>query len=156
MSITIRGARADDLDAVLALEATSARNPWTREQREQELALPYAVFLVAETGGDLAGLLDLHIVFEDAHINDVITDVRFRRQGIATALLSEALARAEQAGCTAVTLEVRAHNPAAIALYQNAGFTEIARKTDYYRNPPDDAISMISVFENTKEETGKQ
>ncbi|HEY9689201.1 MAG TPA: GNAT family N-acetyltransferase, partial [Coleofasciculaceae cyanobacterium] len=46
----------------------------------------------------------------------------YRRQGIATALMRVAEAAARQAGCDRLGLQVDAHNPAAIGLYQSLGY----------------------------------
>ena len=46
----------------------------------------------------------------------------------------------------AAFLEVRSTNQAAQALYEKCGFRSIARRTNYYTDPQEDAIVMTLVF----------
>ena len=54
-------------------------------------------------------------------------------------------------GITAMTLEVRKSNAAAIAVYQKNGFQIAGMRKDYYRKPMEDALIMWA--EIKKEET---
>lgn len=56
------------------------------------------------------------------NIHDIIVEQRFRRRGIARALLQSVVEEALQLGCCKVTLEVLQGNQAAIAAYRQAGF----------------------------------
>ena len=53
----------------------------------------------------------------------------------------------------ALTLEVRSHNQAAIALYEKLGFRNAGRRKGYYDDPPDDALIM---WWNLLETEGRQ
>ena len=50
--------------------------------------------------------------------------------------------KAGQMGITAMTLEVRKSNAAAIAAYQKNGFQVAGIRKDYYRKPAEDALIM--------------
>jgi ribosomal-protein-alanine N-acetyltransferase len=52
------------------------------------------------------------------------------------------LRRAERRSLAAIMLEVREHNEAAIALYDEAGFVPVGRRRGYYERPREDAILM--------------
>jgi ribosomal protein S18 acetylase RimI-like enzyme len=65
-----------------------------------------------------------------------------RRQGHARALLQAAIPLARAAGCPSLTLEVRASNAPAQALYQQLGFTIVGRRQGYYTAPPEDALVL--------------
>ena len=41
-----------------------------------------------------------------------------------------------------LTLEVRASNAAAIALYEKLGFRQVGRRPHYYLSPPEDALIL--------------
>jgi ribosomal protein S18 acetylase RimI-like enzyme len=71
------------------------------------------------------------------YIDALATDARFRRRGVARALLDEASRQAAEAGLRAVALDTAATNAAAQALYDGAGF----RVTD--RRPPKGRIPGI-------------
>ena len=63
----------------------------------------------------------------------------YRRRGIATALLREAINYAENHDITRLTLEVRASNRVAIALYESLGFEKEGVRPDFYDSPKEDA-----------------
>ena len=46
-----------------------------------------------------------------------------------------------------LTLEVRASNNPAIALYEKLGFVQIGRRKNYYRNPREDALILRKEWE---------
>ena len=66
----------------------------------------------------------------------------FRRQGIASALLSALAARLAVQGIRSLTLEVRVSNAAARALYAAFGFAEIGRRKNYSLEPKEDALIL--------------
>ena len=47
-----------------------------------------------------------------------------------------------------LTLEVRASNAAAIALYRSCGLGSIGRRPNYYRQPPEDALLLARAFDS--------
>jgi len=62
-----------------------------------------------------------------------------RRRGIARLLVQELIARLD---ATMLTLEVRASNAPAIALYESLGFTQVGLRKNYYRKPKEDALIL--------------
>ena len=50
-----------------------------------------------------------------------------------------------------MTLEVRASNAPAIALYMKHGFAQVGRRRGYYDDPKEDAILMTLEFEHGTE-----
>ena len=65
-----------------------------------------------------------------------------RRQGIADALLDALCARAAALDLAFLTLEVRASNAPAIALYRKHGFQTVGQRRNYYQKPDEDALLM--------------
>lgn len=89
-------------------------------------ALLWWVFAATETQ-PIAGLwlgwaIDPHTGTRRAQLFWVFVCPAHRRRGIATALMRVAEAAARQAGCDRLGLQVDAHNPAAIGLYQALGY----------------------------------
>ncbi|MCP5405200.1 MAG: GNAT family N-acetyltransferase [Pseudomonadaceae bacterium] len=80
------------------------------------------------------------IAGEAADILTLYTPAAVRRCGLAKRLLEDVIVRAREAGCPAITLEVRRGNTAARALYHKLGFTEIATRPAYYTSPVEDAV----------------
>ena len=62
--------------------------------------------------------------------------------GVAGKMLGTALERSLQEGMTAFTLEVRAGNRPAIALYRKFGFRTEGTRADFYDKPVEDALIM--------------
>lgn len=91
-------------------------------------------FLVAQTGTPEWELENIAVLPE------------CRRQGVARALLSALLSQAHSLLAERILLEVRASNQAAIRLYEASGFRMLARRRDYYRNPPEDAVILAYSF----------
>lgn len=97
-------------------------------------ATPIAGYIVArETAGEL-------------HINNVAVRPQYRRRGIGAALLNRILHEARRRKANAAFLEVRSANFAAQALYEKSGFKAIARRSDYYSEPREDAVVMSLVL----------
>jgi ribosomal-protein-alanine N-acetyltransferase len=78
-----------------------------------------------------------------AELEDVVVAVGVRRTGIGRALCAAVLDWCRMQGATEVTLEVRAGNAGALALYERLGFQVTGRRPRYYRDPDDDAVAMV-------------
>jgi ribosomal-protein-alanine N-acetyltransferase len=132
-----------DLDGILAVDAASFANPWTRdmfvwEARNSDVARLY----VYRVEGRVIAYCAVWHIFEDLHINNLAVLPDWRRRGIAGQLLSHALTRARAAGARRATLEVRASNLAARRLYETFGFRPAGVRKHYYTNPNEDAVIL--------------
>jgi ribosomal-protein-alanine N-acetyltransferase len=143
LSFRLRPAEKDDAHALATIELESFPDPsWTPDEF---LRYDCTVAEVpSESGAILAGFLVSRITFRgtsdappEREILNLAVTGRFRRFGLASALLANEYQRG-----ASLFLEVRESNGAAIQLYKNAGFSEIARRPDYYDNPPESAIVM--------------
>lgn len=142
MPIAIRPAAESDLPALAALESACFAHPWSEKSLAETLGNGRALFLAAEDAGETVGYLGMEYVLDEGGITNVAVFPVHRRQGIADALIKELLRRAKALGLATVTLEVRAGNAAAIALYQKNGFVPVGRRKNYYTSPTEDAILM--------------
>jgi ribosomal-protein-alanine N-acetyltransferase len=82
------------------------------------------------------------LIFEELHINTLAVHPDWRRNGLASTLLRHVLADAVQQGADKATLEVRRSNEAARQLYERFGFETTAVRTNYYRDPVEDALIL--------------
>lgn len=133
-----------DLDAIVALEAASFTNPWSRETLEWELRnsdVTYIYVLRLEEG-TIAAFCVCWIIFDELHINTVAVAPAERRRGWATVLLKHVMAEAAAQHVTRATLEVRASNTAALKLYEGLGFRVAATRPRYYTQPEEDALIL--------------
>jgi [ribosomal protein S18]-alanine N-acetyltransferase len=148
VDVRIEPMRQEDLPEVLAVEVASFGLPWTREMFETDLARRgLAELLVARLAGagvppPLAGYICVWTIGEELHVNNLAVDPRWRRRGIASALLAEALDHGRTQGTRRAFLEVRASNVAAQALYRRFGFEATGVRKGYYTHPVEDAVIM--------------
>jgi ribosomal-protein-alanine N-acetyltransferase len=109
----------------------------SRAEGEAFLAQSGHLLLAEQTGGHLLGMA---LAGGTADIITLYVPEARRRQGVARHLLAEFMETAEAVGAVGLTLEVRADNEAAIALYQSFGLREVARRKGYY---PDDVDALV-------------
>ncbi|MDO5142192.1 MAG: ribosomal protein S18-alanine N-acetyltransferase [Eubacteriales bacterium] len=128
------------LDALAAVERACFHAPWSAAMLREELGR--GIFLVAERAGAAVGYVGCQTVLDEGYITNVAVSPACRRQGIARALLAALRQQAAQAGLAFVTLEVRASNAPAIALYTDAGFVPVGTRKRFYTAPTEDAVLM--------------
>lgn len=136
--------KMDDLPAVVEIDQMSFSLPWPQNSFRHEIsANRSARCLVAETEEHrVAAMIVSWIVVDEMHIATFATHRDFRRQGIGSLLLTEALADARTRGARSAFLEVRAGNLAAQEMYRKFGFEITGRRPSYYRDNGEDAILM--------------
>ena len=146
----IREMQQEDLGEVTALEAACFSMPWKYRDFEEVLTNPDRCYLLAEADEVTADIPDrilggcmlTHIAGE-GDISNVAVHERYRKNGIASMVLSEILKLgAERYGIIAYTLEVRSQNIPARRLYENYGFAFMGVRPNFYEKPKDDAIIM--------------
>ncbi len=144
--MNIAPATAADLDAIDELERHSFKTPWPRETFAAELEREWARLDVVREGDRIVAFCNYWIVVPELHVLAIATHPDRRGQGIARELLAHVLAAAAHAGCTLATLEVRAGNRPAIALYERAGFKTVHVRARYYQDDDEDALVMLKAL----------
>ncbi len=138
---------AEYLDEVAELERICFPDPWSRNMLAEELDNDLSAFLVAlDDGGKVTGYAGLQVILDEGNILNVAVRPEYRRQGIAGKLLEVFLNFAQAHQLRFLTLEVRASNYGAIALYGGRGFRSVGRRRNYYEHPKEDAIIMTREF----------
>ena len=149
MHVRIVPMTADHLDEVAELERVCFTTPWSRNMLAEELDNYLSAFLVALDDNDkVAGYAGLQAVLDEGYITNVAVRPDCRRQGIAGKLLQVFLDFAKGNHLAFLSLEVRASNYDAIALYGSRGFSSVGRRKNYYEHPREDAIIMTKEFEH--------
>ena len=133
---------------VAALEKECFSSPWSEAMLEDALFDPQASFIVAEDEeGNILGYAGLHVILDEGYIDNVALERDARRHGVASALL-DVFCRFGAAKLAFLTLEVRASNAPAIALYEKYGFQRAGLRPKYYDKPREDAVIMTREFPN--------
>lgn len=142
----------DDLDAVVEVERTSNRTPWSEGLLRRELDHDWSTILLAVERTSLdrgcvdervIGFVVYWLVHDEVHVLNVATHSAFRRRGVARSLLVEAEARGTAHGAVLSTLEVRRSNDPAIALYSQLGYRQVGVRPRYYVDNQEDALVMV-------------
>jgi ribosomal-protein-alanine N-acetyltransferase len=90
------------------------------------------LFLVARADRAMAGYSIATFTRHGAEIESVAVLPRYRKLGIASALLKRTIQKARHRGVPAISLMVRRKNAAAIRLYRSLGFVRVATVANYY------------------------
>lgn len=137
--INIRKASEEDVPRLAEIDRICIPQPWSEKLLLE--ALPQDLILLAEADGSVAGFVEISKVLDEANINSLAVLPKFRRIGIAKALVLEAK-RILIPEITRLTLEVRSQNLSAVALYKAMGFETDGIRKNFYHDPTDDAILM--------------
>ena len=127
---------------VAQLEKLCFSAPWSENSISSELTNPLSCWLVALDGDRVAGYVGSQTVLDESDMMNIAVDPRYRRQGIAQALVEELVKCLARKESRCLTLEVRASNAGAIALYEKLGFVQVGLRKNYYRNPREDAMIL--------------
>ncbi len=142
----IRPATPEDAEAITAIEAASfGSDAWSATLVDLELIAPGRVVVVAEENGVLVGYASAAVVADVADLTRIAVTPSARRTGLGRTLLDDLLARVADRGAARMMLEVADTNAPAIALYAAAGFTEVARRRDYYGRGHDAVVMELVI-----------
>lgn len=147
MSVSIADVAEAQLPQIAALERRCFSMPWTEAMLRSQTT-PGHMFLAAAEKDAVLGYVGLTYVLEEGYVSNVAVAPERRRRGIADALLAALERRAREKELSFLTLEVRAGNAPAIALYQKHGFRAVGRRKNYYEKPREDAILMTLELKN--------
>ena len=139
--LEIRRLTYADLPELIAIERRAFPTPWSLAMFVLELSKPASVCLAALRGDRMLGFLICSRYDTVWHIMNVAVDPDRRREGIASALLTDLLRRIDGKGAR-FTLEVRESNTGAIELYERFGFRAAGRRRRYYQDNGEDAVIM--------------
>jgi [ribosomal protein S18]-alanine N-acetyltransferase len=142
--VSLRPMRWWHVPAALEIERVLFPDPWTEGTFWSELAgVPETRhYVVAESGGELAGYAGLFGTRYTADVQTLAVAVEWQGAGVGALLLTALLDEARRRGAGEVLLEVRADNEAAARLYGRFGFERIGVRRGYYQPGGVDAIVM--------------
>ena len=134
--------RPEHVAQVAELEKLCFSAPWSENAVRGELTNPLSLWIVAVDGDTVAGYIGSQSVMGEADMMNVAVSPAYRRQGIAEKLVVSLVEKLTAQKVSSLTLEVRASNEPAIALYEKLSFVQVGRRPNYYTKPKEDALIL--------------
>ena len=140
--MTIELMESGHVAAIAEIEKLCFHDPWSEKSIAQELRNDLALWLVALEEDAVVGYVGSQTVLGWTDMMNVAVHPEHRRKGIGEGLIVRLMELLRERKCECLTLEVRASNHGAIALYEKLGFGEVGRRKNYYRNPREEALIL--------------
>ena len=142
--VAITTMRRRHLRNVLRIEEQTSSTPWSLGLFLAEIRREERDYIVALSDHDesVVGFAGLLYVVGEGHVTTVAVDPAVQGARIGTRLMLELARRAIARGSDSITLEVRASNKAALALYRRFGFAPSGVRKNYYKDPTEDALVL--------------
>jgi [ribosomal protein S18]-alanine N-acetyltransferase len=137
---------AEHLEAVADLESRVNPQPWSYDlfAGELDVDVPARHWLVVVDEADqMIGFGGVMYVVDEAHLMNLAVEPACRRTGIARRLIGHLFLEAVERGARNLTLEVRASNAAAIALYRRFDFAPVGVRSGYYPDGEDALVLWV-------------
>ncbi|BAZ29453.1 ribosomal-protein-alanine acetyltransferase [Cylindrospermum sp. NIES-4074] len=145
LDLQLQSLTSEHLSALLELDQACFGGLWSGDAYQRELDSPNSHLLGLFSPVENTTLLGMGCfwsILEEAHITILAVHPQYHRQGLGQALLYSLLKAAGDRGLERATLEVRASNQAAIALYEKFGFKTAGRRRRYYQDNGEDALIL--------------
>ena len=140
--LKFRRLQPTDAEQMAEIEKQCFAMPWSREDFWAEALNDNATYIIGLMDNKIVAYAGAWISFEEAQITNVAVHPDFRRQGIGTKLFKRLIEEVKTKGVTAITLEVRPSNNAALHLYEKFGLKSVGRRKHYYIDNDEDALIM--------------
>ena len=127
---------------IAALEARCFSTPWSENSVASELQNPWSLWLAEVQDGKVLGYVGSQMSPPEADVMNLAVSPEARRQGLGEKLMKALCTALGEKQIESLSLEVRASNEAAIALYMKLGFVQDGRRKEYYVNPREDALIL--------------
>ena len=139
--------KSDYVAQVAQLEKECFHDPWSENSIASELKNPLSLWLVAVDDQQVVGYVGSQTVMDESDMMNIAVSSQYRRMGIAQKLVERLVTLLREKDVYSLTLEVRASNEPAKALYGKLGFNQVGRRPNYYRNPKEDALILRKEWE---------
>ena len=133
---------ASDADEVAEVDKICFTVPWSTKAFYDEVENDIAIYFVARDNGKCIGYAGFWNVSGEGDITNIAVLPEYRRQGVASRIITEMIKKANELSLELLTLEVRRSNAAAQNLYNKFGFEVIGERKRYYSDNREDALIM--------------
>jgi ribosomal-protein-alanine N-acetyltransferase len=148
--LSVRTPQLGDARDLAKAELVCFSDPWPPQFFVSEI-LAEGRFnrLLVDQGNTMVGYLFCAWQYLDLHVLKVATLPQHRRSGLARRLMDLAEKHVEEMSGESLTLEVRASNRGAVALYDALGYLKVGNRRAYYQDG-EDAIVMTKRVRNSQ------
>jgi [ribosomal protein S18]-alanine N-acetyltransferase len=140
--MNVRPANRGDAAGLAEVHAAAFDAPWTAADILRFAEDPGGFMLVAQDGEAIVGFILCRVMAGEGEILTLAVRPESRRRGAARVLVEAAAVIAGQTAA-AMFLEVADDNAGAIALYAQAGFSVVGRRTGYYARRGAAAVDAV-------------
>ena len=144
--IKVRRMTASDVNSICEIERECFTRPWNERNFLDSLNNGCSVFFVSVDGGIITGFIGADKVGGEVYISNVAVREKFRKRGVASALIDAMNSYCIDNNAEFITLEVRVSNTPAVNLYEKSGFENLGRRKNFYSAPNEDAFIMTKYF----------
>lgn len=142
VGVHIRWMIRRDMPEVLKIESECFEFPWSEDEFIRCLRQRNCIGMVAEHDDRVVGFMIYELNKMRLHVLNFAVAADFRRQGVATQMVSKLVGKLSAQRRTRITLEVRETNLDAQLFFRNAGFRATSVLRGYYEDTPEDAYLM--------------
>lgn len=136
---------AEHIAEVACIERMCFSEPWSEQGLLLFTGADGMGAVCLDEAGHVAAYACMTAVLDEGEIVTVATHPQHRRHGCAHLALERLCGMAAERGIVTLTLEVRASNSAARALYEQLGFCAVGCRRGFYSFPREDAIIMQKI-----------
>lgn len=140
MNFQIRPMEERDVATVFQMESELFTDPWSMAAFEEVVSEENWHGLVAAVDKTIIGYGIINTVVDESHLANIAVAVPYRQKTVAATLLTRLIAISVEQSCRSMILEVRVSNMPARAFYEKHGFSVLYSRSDYYLNPPEQAL----------------
>ncbi len=143
--VEVRTMRAEDVDAVVAIETDTFTSPWQRDTFLELIDRPtLELFVMEHVSLGIVGYAVLWCILDQGELANLAIVPALRGRGLGTRLLGRVVDVARTRGVETLYLEVRDSNRAALGLYSRFGFSQVGLRRGYYDRPKEDARILMA------------
>lgn len=143
MPLNVKPAIPAEAAAVAEIERQCFSCPWSEKAILSEMQKENAAVLICTGENEtVIGWGGAEIVLDEGSVTNIAVLPAFRRHGAGRAITEALIKYCREKSAVTLTLEVRASNTAAIALYQGLGFVRLGLRPRFYESPREDAVMM--------------
>jgi molybdopterin-guanine dinucleotide biosynthesis protein A len=135
-----------DVERILEIQAACNLEGWSAEDYEREIYRTDSFNVTAALDGETVGYLIGRLIHAEmcGELYNIGVDPRFRRKKVGNAMLKEFKEFCASENMKRIYLEVRESNETAIRFYLRSGFLVLSKRKNFYLNPPEDAVLMVT------------